>query len=212
MSTISSIGGSGNAWAANAPPRPPQPGQMAQKVFSALDADGSGAISGSELEDVMGSDASGLLGELDSDGDGNVSQSELTSGVQSLMPPPASTMDFVQQRASSGSDGSDSSGDDAELFSQLDTDGNGSLSQGEFEAALSSGGGTDRAGASEGQRTPPPPGPPPGDPSGSGEGGGTTSSSDVTALRQMLADLYAQLGDSSTAGASSGSTSVSVTA
>jgi hypothetical protein len=59
----------------------------AQSLFGKIDADGDGAISKSEFEDVFGSNADvskvdGLFNALDANGDGSVSVDELTSAAQ----------------------------------------------------------------------------------------------------------------------------------
>ena len=108
-------------------------------------------------------DSQELFTKMDSNADGSLSSDELDKGMKDLMPPP-STMDFAQSRGMGGSNGSqddlfskvdtdrdgavsqdelqvltdkiksESGQDVSQEFSQLDADGNGSLSQTEFDA------------------------------------------------------------------------------
>lgn len=126
----------------------------ADSAFSALDSDGSGDISATELEEngsalfdqlraqmtssqlgaggpppgppPSDSDSSDVFSSIDTDGDGAISTSELNT--------------FLSSSQASDTD-STSSSDDAtslaeEILARDDTDGDGSISESEFEAAM----------------------------------------------------------------------------
>lgn len=134
--------------------------RSAQDLLSANDSDGNGSLSTAELESALSSMrpapstldfAQGrgagaeddLFGKVDSDGSGSLSQDELTAMLQQMQGQGTSA-----NSASSASSTSSTSSDDAQaLFSALDSDGDGALSQSEFDA------GRPQAGTG----TPPPP-------------------------------------------------------
>ena len=129
MSSISSVSGSSNAWNT-------QRTSMQTRMFAKVDTDSSGGVDASELQTMLdevsqhtgvsfGKTAQELLTAMDGNSDGTLSSDELAQGMQSIMPPPPSTMDFAQAR-NGGQDGSD------DLFSKVDTDGDGSVSQSEM--------------------------------------------------------------------------------
>ncbi len=136
-------------------------------------------------------DAEKLFSSMDSNSDGSLSSDELAAGMKSVMPAPPSTLEFAHNRGEkTGKDdlfskvdsNSDGTVDKAEMtaftdkmkaetgrdspisFDTLDTDGDGKLTQTEFDAGRS-GAGTQRAGKGghvEGAGGPPPPGGPTG--------------------------------------------------
>lgn len=127
--------------------------QMRQAMFSKLDEDGDGTISSSELSSATKSSssssgqslsASKILSALDADQDGSISSSEFSTGMDSF----DSAMQALAQ--SSGAKGMrppppPPDGASAEdMFSKMDSDGDGSVSKSEFEAA-SPDGNTSRA-------------------------------------------------------------------
>ena len=137
MTTISGTGSANSAWSEMSGARA---SARAAKMFAKVDADGSGSVDKTELQgmldhiaekrgDTLGS-ADELMTKLDADGSGSLSQSELDAGLKSLMPAPASTVDFAQQSqgvpppppppdaAASGSSATD----------PLDTNGDGTVS------------------------------------------------------------------------------------
>lgn len=105
MSTISSVGGSSTAWAVTPREGPPPRGD---KLFDKLDADASGGIDATELQDFVdhvkqrsGKDlgsAEDALKTMDADGNGTLDDSELRQGLRELMPPPSSTLQFAERR------------------------------------------------------------------------------------------------------------------
>lgn len=116
MSSISAVGGSGDAWSA-------MRSQMQARMFGKADSNGDGSVSKSELDGMLsdidkatGQDLSSNVDkafkQMDADGDGKLSSDELAKGMQSLMPPP-STMNFAQgfNAGSSGSSANASSTD-----------------------------------------------------------------------------------------------------
>jgi Ca2+-binding EF-hand superfamily protein len=129
----------------------------AADMLSAMDTDGDGSVSESELDTYMkangpqggppppppgdaaeGSDpASDLFSAMDADGDGSVTQSELSDFLAA-----AKTDDTAS------SDASSSASEASETFDAIDTDQDGSISQAELEAYMKT-------------QAPPPPPPPP---------------------------------------------------
>jgi Ca2+-binding EF-hand superfamily protein len=194
------------------PPPPPEPtdeqaaaiGASIQsqnsKLFSALDSDGSGVLSASELKAGMdalrgGSSSSGssssssdaaaatfgaqlqqddpsLFASLDSDGDGTLSADELTAGLTSHHGGHGPPAMSDEDAAAIGTTMQQ---DDPELFASLDADGNGTLSADELKAGM------DQLHDATAQQGPPPPPPPPSSDS--------TSSGDSDVLASLLAQL-----------------------
>lgn len=167
MSSISSIGGS-SQWQTTSAQRPPH-ARMQEKILAKMDEDGSGGVSQSEFQTAITDIASKtgvsndksaeeLFSTADSDGDGSLSADELGTAMQSVMPPPPSTLAFAQSRSASSAQDSGSD----EMFAKLDTDGDGTLSQAEFEAGRPDNaegtGGTGGPQAMGGMPPPPPPG------------------------------------------------------
>jgi len=134
MSTISGVSGSSNAWAALNTQR----SQHQAKMFAKVDTDGSGGVDQTELGSMLSDisektgvslgDAKELFSQMDSNSDGSLSSDELDTGMQALMPPPPSTMEFAQSRSMGGSGGSQD-----DLFAKVDTDGDGAVSQDELK-------------------------------------------------------------------------------
>lgn len=132
MSSISNV--SSNAWAS-------QRSAMQTRMFAKVDTDSSGSVNASELQTMLDDvsqhtgvsfqkTAQELLTAMDKNSDGALSSDELAQGMQSIMPPPPSTMDFAQAR-NGAQDGSD------DLFSKVDTDGDGSVSKSEMSDFVS---------------------------------------------------------------------------
>lgn len=172
MSSISGVSGQSNAWANASTQR----SQMQAKMFAKTDADSSGGVDKTELQTMLTDaskktgttlDADKLFSTIDSNADGSLSSEELATGMQSVMPPPPSTMDFAQGRNNTSDTddlfskvdtNSDGSVDAAEMtaftdkmkaetgrdspisFAELDTDGDSKLTQAEFDAGRPTGG------------------------------------------------------------------------
>lgn len=130
----------------------PDPGMLMARspLMVALDADGDGALSASEIEN-----ASKALAKLDKDGDGELSQVELRPDPASMgregggrpggpMPGGAMSKEMMQQmfkRQDADGDGK-LSGDEIpermkQLVSRADQDGDGALSESEIQSAMS---------------------------------------------------------------------------
>src|SRR5450830_503646 len=185
MSSLSSVTQSSNGWANAMPPKPAGGGKATERLFSEFDTDSSGSVDSTELQSLLSdvsqktglsissSTAADLLSASDSNGDGSLSANELDSALKSVLPPPPSTLDFVQSRSSGSSDSSvsqdelqsllDQMASDqgntssalsaSEVISQLDSNGDGGLSASEFDAARPQG----QDGPSQGGMPPPPP-------------------------------------------------------
>jgi len=117
MSTISGVGGSGNAWAAASTQRTNHQARM----FAKVDTDGNGSVDQSELGTMLDKisqktgasfgDTAKVFTSMDTNGDGSLSSNELSAGMKSLMQTSSSTMDFAQARNSNSASGGDPDGD-----------------------------------------------------------------------------------------------------
>jgi Ca2+-binding EF-hand superfamily protein len=192
----------------------------ADRMFSKVDADGSGSVDKSELQGMLdkiaektGSSlgsADDLMSKMDSDGNGSLSKDELAAGMKSLMPAPSSTVDFAQQNNGGmppppppplDKDTSDSL---QKLFAAADTDGDKTISPSEADAlkqkmdaviqSLQDGSATSSSSSS----------------SSSSSTSGDTSSFNLSAFVDLVLKQYAQGAGSSTA--ASATSSLSVTA
>lgn len=130
--------------------------KMQERLFSKVDADQSGGVDAAELQTLVDdmsaragvsidTSTSPLWSQADGNGDGTLDADELGQVMQSLLPEPPSTMAFARSRG--GSDDTD------DLFSQVDTDQDGSLSPEEFAAGRPA----DRSGDGAAVQGPPPP-------------------------------------------------------
>ncbi len=112
MSSISTVGGASSAWGAMSSARADD---MKARMFAKTDADGSGGVNKAELQTMFNDIASktgsspgtaeDMLSKMDSDGSGELSKTELDTGMKELMPKPADTMAFAQQREQGGPGG-----------------------------------------------------------------------------------------------------------
>lgn len=151
MTSLSTVSSASSGWTNAMPPRPPGGGRLTERLFSQFDADNSGSVDSTELQNLLSdvsqktglstssTSATDLLTANDSNGDGSLSASELGDALKSVLPPPPSTLDFVQSRSNTASSSSASTatgqaGDD--LFSQLDTNSDNSVSQDELQSLL----------------------------------------------------------------------------
>lgn len=117
MSTISAVGGSGNAWAAASTHR----ANHQAKMFAKVDTDGNGSVDQSELGTMLDKisqktgasfgDTAKVFTAMDTNGDGTLSADELGKGMKSLMQASSSTVDFAQARKSGNTGGGDPDGD-----------------------------------------------------------------------------------------------------
>lgn len=120
--------------------------QLAQSLFNRIDTGGTGSITKSELEGAVSAaggttaSADALYADLDPNGTGSVGESQFASTVQSLLDPQmgASLISAQESAQTSGPSG----GFLQQLFSQLDSAGNGALTQAELEKAVTGSGGT----------------------------------------------------------------------
>ncbi|MBT9513611.1 MAG: EF-hand domain-containing protein [Acidovorax sp.] len=144
MTTISSVS---SAWSSASVQRASRPPPSPERLLSKIDADGSGGVSDTELQGLLDdvaqktgvssqTSAADLAKQYDSDGDGSLNADELGKTMQSVLPPPPSTMAFAQSRSgdSSSATATGQAGDD--LFGKVDSDGDGAVSQTELQALL----------------------------------------------------------------------------
>lgn len=145
MTTISSVS---SAWSSASVQRASRPPPSPERLLSKIDADGSGGVSDTELQGLLDdvtkktgvssqTSAADLVKQYDSDGDGSLNADELGKTMQSVLPPPPSTMAFAQSRSgdsNSSATATGQAGDD--LFGKVDRDGDGAVSQTELQALL----------------------------------------------------------------------------
>ncbi|QLA80994.1 calcium-binding protein [Acidovorax sp. JMULE5] len=155
MTTISSVS---SAWSSASVQRASRPAPTPERLLSKIDADGNGGVSDTELQGLLDdvtqktrvssqTSAADLVKQYDSNGDGNLNADELGKTMQSVLPPPPSTMAFAQSRGDSDT-ATSQAGDD--LFGKVDSDGDGAVSKTELQALLEamSGGTASQAGVS----------------------------------------------------------------
>jgi Ca2+-binding EF-hand superfamily protein len=114
------------------------------ELFSTLDVDGSGSLDYSEFRDGMEQiglrfenvEIAALVQHMDSDGDGELDTAEFCEKMQELREAEASTGSAILSRLCRHLEHGGLSPES--FFEQLDTDGDGELDLGEFEAALHS--------------------------------------------------------------------------
>ena len=139
MTTISSVS---SAWSSASVQRASRPAPTPERLLSKIDADGNGGVSDTELQGLLDdvakisgvssqTRAADLVKRYDSNGDGNLNADELGKTMQSVLPPPPSTMAFAQSR---GDSATGQAGDD--LFGKVDSDGDGAVSKTELQALL----------------------------------------------------------------------------
>jgi Ca2+-binding EF-hand superfamily protein len=124
--------------------------QMRERMMSRLDTDGDGSITQAEFtsgrpKGASEADAAQRFAEIDADGDGSLTETEISSHFQQLAPQTQGALLMVQGMGGEegGSIGGCGGGGRSkaaadELFSKLDTDGDGSVSKSELEAAFQS--------------------------------------------------------------------------
>ena len=128
--------------------------QMRERMMSRLDGDGDGAISQAEFttgrpKGASEADATQRFAQIDADGDGSLTATEISSHFQQLAPQTQGALLMAQGTggesggAMGGCSGGGGGGGRAraaadELFSKLDSDGDGSVSKSELESAFQS--------------------------------------------------------------------------
>lgn len=143
MTSLSSLGS--NAWSNSSLQRPARP--SSERLLTKVDADQSGGVDTTELQSLLdevaqksgvqsSTSATDLLTSYDADSDGSLNADELASTLESVLPQ-RSTMDFAQARSAGATDSTAATGQAGDdLFSQVDEDGDGSVSQTELAALL----------------------------------------------------------------------------
>ncbi|WP_129778928.1 EF-hand domain-containing protein [Peristeroidobacter soli] len=123
--------------------------KLQQQLFSKVDTNGDKSIDATELTsflDYVGEktgssiDSASALKALDSDGNGSISETELTDNASALFDQLKSQlMSSQMQPGHGGPPPPPPSGEDSsDMFSSIDTDGDGSISKTELETFLSS--------------------------------------------------------------------------
>ena len=162
MTTISSVS---SAWSSASVQRASRPPPSPERLLSKIDADGSGGVSDTELQGLLDdvakktgvrsqTSAADLVKQYDANGDGSLDADELGQTMQSVLPPPPSTMAFAQSRSGDNSTNAAATGQAGDdLFGKVDSDGDGSVSQTELQALLEamSGGTASKTGVSSDQ-------------------------------------------------------------
>jgi len=116
-------------------------------LISAIDTDGDGSISQSEMETYIEgkggtqSQADALFSALDQNGSGNLTKAQLASDLQNIAPPAAQGAHGHHHHHHHGSA---ASADDvaSKLVQAMDTNGDGTVDQSEFESFVTGLGGT----------------------------------------------------------------------
>lgn len=140
---MASISGLGNSYNAYQTQQSGRQARMQERMFQKVDADQSGGVDATELQTLMDkvaektgatldTSAADLLSSADTNSDGSLSSDELGAAMQSVLPPPPSTMEFAQSR--SGGPGAGGKADD--LFGKVDADGSGNLSETELQSLM----------------------------------------------------------------------------
>jgi Ca2+-binding EF-hand superfamily protein len=158
---ISSISGMGGGFT------PPSPTQIREKMFNTIDKSGDGSIDKDEISTLLANSSSStgssssiddIMKMLDLDQDGNISQAEFDDVMEQMDPRKNRATGLENNDQSStiktlldALDSSNSAASDIKqkLFSEVDTDGNGTISKEEFEQM--------HANAPAGGPPPPPP-------------------------------------------------------
>ncbi len=192
--------------------------RLAQKMFNKIDSNSDGGIDKSELEAIAGSssttDISQLFSKMDTNSDGKIDESENESALKKLAQKMESA--FSRMNGAGGIKGPPPLPPNAsEMFSKLDTDSNGGISEDEFNAIAKNWDGngsqfsdidTDGDGSiSEAENEEfmknmgPPPGPPPGGgmsgAGGMGQMGGAQGVSKSDSFTDLLSALESAVSD-----------------
>ena len=147
MSMIDSLGG-GSSLYANAL------GQWQQQLFNKVDTNGDGSVTKTELEQAVSSaggttqSADALYAALDPNNSGSVSAQRFAQNLPLPFFSPGMGAQFIADQAQQSGTGTASdpmAQQKEDLFSKLDTNGDGSLTQAELEQAVTSAGGTKEA-------------------------------------------------------------------
>jgi Ca2+-binding EF-hand superfamily protein len=121
--------------------------KLQQQLFSKVDANGDKSIDQTELTsflDYVGEktgssiDSAAALKALDSDGNGSISETELTDNASALFDQLKTQLMSSQMQMGSAPPPPPPKEDSSEMFSSIDTDGDGSISKTELESFVSS--------------------------------------------------------------------------
>lgn len=138
--TLSSMGGSRGG---------PDLSKLQEKLFAKADANGDGSIDKSELSSLLKSNASSdgsgssssdidtLFSALDSDGSGSVSKDETSAAISKVLEQLQSQLSGAMGGGRPHGPGGPG-GDPAKMFSDADSDGDGSISKSELTSLLQS--------------------------------------------------------------------------
>ena len=127
--------------------------QMRERMMSRLDSDGDGAISQAEFtsgrpQGASEADAAQRFAAIDTDGDGSLTETEISAHFQQLAPQTQGALLMAQgmggeEGGCARVGGGERRNPVAELMSKVDSDGDGSISKSELEAAFQSVAGED---------------------------------------------------------------------
>ncbi len=195
--------------------------QSLNSIFKKLDSNSDNSVNRTEFiagkpDDVSEDQAGALFDKLDSSGSGSLSQSDLTSAFQQM----ASSMQSVLLQSQEVSQDGDHGGppDSKQMFKDLDTDSDGTVTRDEFVSGRPDDVSEDQAGAfydkiasaagadsssglsqdqlASGLQAMGPPPPPPPDSSSSSDSSSDSTSTDDKLLEQLLAMLQSQTSSS----------------
>jgi Ca2+-binding EF-hand superfamily protein len=111
--------------------------QMAQKLFKKLDTDSNDGVDKAEFAAISGSsgtsDVSDIFSKIDTNGDGSIDESENDSALQKLSEKMEAAFSKMGSSQKMGPPPSA-----AEMFSSMDTDSSGAISEDEFSAVSDS--------------------------------------------------------------------------
>lgn len=150
MSSISSINGSSDAWSGVQNKRGSGQASALTQIFSKLDGNKDGGIDKTELKAglekisqktglSLGGQTDALLTKLDGNGDASISKEELGQALHSQLQPVPNTMEFAQSRSAAGANAmspasaAGQGGNQKDIFSETDTDGDGFINAAESQ-------------------------------------------------------------------------------
>jgi Ca2+-binding EF-hand superfamily protein len=148
VNSISAFKGSSDAWSGIQNKRGSGQASALSQIFSKIDSNNDGGIDKTELKAgldkisqktglSLGGQTDALLSKLDSNSDASISKEELGQALQSQLQPVPNTMSFAQSRSAGGANAMSPSagqgGNQKDIFSETDTDGDGFINAAESQ-------------------------------------------------------------------------------